>query len=107
MKSKRQRIREKISKYSYSSLLERHRADYKQFYDRVVSEPGQSADGKKPASAETKLNVHPDHGLSELIFQFWPLSRSADPAPQAPVTCESGTNRWAAVEQQWSISIRK
>lgn len=63
---------EKISKYSYSSLLERHRADYKKFYDRVVLNLGKAPFEKTETGLRLKQNSasHPDHGLSELYFNF-------------------------------------
>lgn len=63
---------EKISKYSYTKLLERHRADYKKFYDRVVLDLGAASSEKTETGFRLKQNsaVRPDHGLSELYFNF-------------------------------------
>jgi alpha-L-fucosidase 2 len=82
---------EKISKYSYSDLVQRHRADYSKFYNRVVLDLDPAPSEKTETSLRLKQNrvERPDPGLFKLYFNFGRyLLISGSRTPEAPLNLQ-------------------
>jgi len=94
---------EKISKYSYSDLVQRHRADYSKFYNRVVLDLDPAPSEKTEIGLRLKQNrvERPDPGLFELYFNFGRyLLISGSRTPEAPLNLQGIWNE--QVRPPWS-----